>query len=152
MDADLATLNDARKFAGTWIFRVDDRIFLILRLDVDGANLSGTLARPKHLSEASGGPITVTDPTVTVATVRDGTVEGRELHFSTQSQDESKSVDQHTMIVWDRDHASLSFDNREGMPRWNLLRAKETRDLSIATLWLADNPRLFSPEVLALQE
>src|ERR1700722_12739410 len=132
---DIASERKASDFAGTWIRKIDGRVFMVLRLSVDGGEFKGTLSRPRHFSEVSGGQITVTDPHVIDVKLQDGTMLDGNLHFSTQSPDDPKSRDQHTLIVWDQDHASLDYYNFPDMPGWSLLRFDSSSDVSVATIW-----------------
>ncbi len=150
--ADIASERTASDFAGTWIRKIDGRVFMVLRLSVDGAKFKGTLSRPKHFSEVSGGQVTVTAPQVIVASVQDGTIVDGKLHFATQNKDDPKSPDQHTLIVWDRDHANLDYFNKPDMPPWNLLRVDSGSDVSVATIWSADTPQIFPPDIEALRK
>jgi hypothetical protein len=148
----IASERTASDFTGTWIRKIDGRVFMILRLSIDGTEFKGTLSLPKHFSEVSGGQVTVTDPHVIVASVQSGAILDGKLHFSTQDQDDPKSQDQHILLVWDRDHASLNYYNMPFMPPWNLLRVGSGSDLSVVTIWPADTPQIFPPDIEALRK
>jgi hypothetical protein len=96
--SDTAYERKASDFAGTWIRKVDGRIFMVLRLNADGGEFKGTLSRPRHFSEVSGGQITVTDPHVIDVTVLDGTMVTGNLRFSTQSPSDPKNETFHQNI------------------------------------------------------
>ncbi len=139
-------------FQGTWVRSINQRIFLVLRLQMHGDKLEGILSRPKHFSDVSGDGTTVTDPAAITIPVLDANVIGSELHFKTPDPNGAGKPDGNTMILWDPEHASLAYHNWDDMPRWILEKKQSDRTPLISANWPSEKEQKFSPAIVAIQE
>jgi len=123
-------------FAGDWVMRLDDRPFMVLKLERNGDTYTGTMRRPRTMSSdgfafsnIGGGPVN--------APVVSASREGDTLRLVFADADDPADKTPFMMEKRGADEATLRFVDVPFEP-WRFTRHRDVTTPEIATDW---NPR-----------
>ena len=137
-----------RDYAGKWVIKVSGRNFLVLSLKLDHDKLSGSLAMPKGFQWGQGGDLMVTDAAVQTVSLSEGSALNG--HLDIVGRGEDKDTNHFLVTLSDHDHASLELVGVP-LPLGTLQRVSDSEEVSVATSWPSQEPKVVSPEIAALQ-
>jgi len=141
--ADSPALQD---YAGTWVLKIDGKNFCVLRLELAGGRLTGSLATPDHFQIDQDGKFrnissTHRDNPILEASVVEGNLQFKAALASGSAE--------YVLRLTDRDHTLFQMRIGSNLTSpWKLLRVSDSEKATVASNW---DTTKYPEEIVALQ-
>jgi hypothetical protein len=123
-------------YAGNWMMKLDQRTFVVLKLNNQKGHLAGTLSRPEHFQTSDGTSFTQISPRIVTYILTRSSIEQAHLRFTARDPADKTDEDDYDMTLTFGNQATLK---PHGLPfdPWTIRRAYAKRDLEVARDWNA---------------
>lgn len=124
----------AEDFAGTWVLKLGQRNFMVLKLRSENGHVSGTLSRPTHFQTSDGLRFGEISSSVMTENIVVSVLEKGYLRITVENPADKTDFDEFEMNLTGEGVASLEIKGLVFDP-WTIHRVRGSEDSKIATDW-----------------
>jgi hypothetical protein len=124
----------AEDFAGTWVLKLGQRNFMVLKLRSDAGRVIGTLSRPAHFQTSDGLRFGQISSSVVTENIVLTVLEKGHLRILVENHADKTDHDEYEMKLTGEGQASLEIKDVVFDP-WTIRRVRGSEDSKIATDW-----------------